>query len=290
MDNGFGDCGRFSAYMQCFAYELRRIAAKFLRVLTKRKRSVASFAVRHRYSEWQAKAIVLNERLAITTDRNLSWFYTAFDRNDADPLTNYLLRYVEEHVQRDARILVTGCGTGIMAFHLADSGYRNIEASDILEKCIRVANQLKNEFNYSAINFFTDDGFCPKISGTYDLITAVHWVFSAWMGNYGNSAVENPYEKSVREKLLDRLIGVYAPHLNVGGLFVIELTDAVADYRDPYDHSLGVESLKIYPVRHSPEQVTAVAGKNGLEVVEKRLSVSYGHHPRTSYVLRKIAI
>jgi hypothetical protein len=33
--------------------------------------------------------------------------------------------------------------------------------------------------------------------------------------------------------------------------------------------------------------VEKCAAANGFEVMDKKLSVAYGHHPRTSYYLRK---
>lgn len=219
----------------------------------------------------------------------VSWFYTAYDRGTADPLTNYSLDLLVRTVPKNARILVTGCGTGITAAYLADHGFRQVEGSDLLPECIAVANRVAQMGRYDNLRFFVGDGFDPSLDGVYDVITALHWVFSAWMGNYGNTPAdaERARAPEFRERLLVELLSRYVPHLAPGGQLLIELTDAVTDYRLPSDHRMGEYSRQIYPVRHTPEQVERCAGAVGLAVVDKQLCVSYGHHPRTLYVLRK---
>jgi hypothetical protein len=269
-------------------HELRRTAVSLIRRALGRPAAASAPDAKQRYTERQAKAIVLDEGLALTSAGEISWFYTAFERNAADPLTNFALAYIEAHVPKDARILVTGCGTGIMAFHLADHGFSRIEGRDLLEKCIRVANRMKQEFGYAAVSFAVDDCLKPKLDAEYDAITALHWLFSAWMGNYGNAGTDSPKSEAVRLRVLGEFLAAYAAHLARGGLLLFETTDAVADYRDPFDHPLGEKSLDIYPVRHTPEQVARCAGAVGLDVIEKRIATSHaGHQPRTSYILRK---
>ena len=277
---------KLSVYLMCLKYEIKASLKNIAKRLLKENRKDVR-KVKHRYSVLNAKQIVIDENLALTDCKQPSWFYTAFERNDSDPLTNYSLRYIEEKVDKNAAVLVTGCGTGIMVFHLADSGFGNIEGIDLLDKCINIANKIKDRFNYSGVTFNVDDCLKPTLSGKYDLITALHWVFSAWMGNYGNDTSENPFDPGVREELLTELLRNYSGQLNNGGLMIIELTDAVADYREAYDHPLGLESRNIYPVRQTPEQVSKCASAVGLDVVEKKLCVSYGHQPRTTYILKK---
>ena len=245
--------------------------------------------VKSRISSRRAKELVLEEKLAVTGDAP-SWFYTAFERGDQDPLTNYTLDFIARALPRDARVLVTGCGTGIMAFHLADCGFREIVGFDLLPEAIAVANRLKDEWHYTQTTFRVDNGFAPTLDGMFDVITAMHWVFSAWAGNYGNNALplEEAKEPAVRERLLSDLLAAYAPHLNPSGVFIVELTDAVTDYRLPTDHRLGDVSTTFYPVRHTPEQVERCARAHGLTVADRKLCVSYGHHPRTSYFLKKM--
>src|SRR5205814_6132179 len=155
--------------------------------------------------------------------------------------------------------------------------------SSDLPECIDVANQLRQDLKYDTTRFVVDDGFKPTITEKFDLVTALHWVFSAWMGNYGNNPLANPFDADVRSKALRDFFSVYSNLLTEKGMLIIELTDAVADYRLATDHFMGDYSLKIYPIRHTPEQVKQCAEANGLDVVDKKLCVSYGHHPRTSY-------
>lgn len=255
------------------------------RVLGREKKN--EFQIKSRYSIWQAKATVFGEGLAFT-DGKISWFYTAFERGDHDPLTNYALEYIDKNVPKSSRILVTGCGTGITVFHLSDCGFREVVGRDVIEKCIVIANRLKQKFSYDNTTFEVDDCFNPRtVEGKYQVVVAIHWVFSAWMGNYGNEKRHDTRNPEIREKLLSELFAVYAPYLEEGGVLIIELTDAVADYRINTDLPLELRDMDVYSVRHTPEQVEKCATANGLEVVEKKLCVSYGRQPRTSYVLKK---
>jgi SAM-dependent methyltransferase len=237
----------------------------------------------------EIKKLIRDKGFAVS-DGQASWFYTAYERGDSDPLTNFAMAFVETNVDKNAPVLITGCGTGIMAFHLADAGYKNITGFDYLHECVDVAQQVSRIGNYN-ITFYQDDGFNPKDVGQkYDAITALHWVFSAWMGNYGNKKL--PAEKvasaAFRDELLTDFLQKYSTLLNKNGVLILELTDAVSDYRIPTDHYLGEYSKEIYPIRHSPEQVEKCAALAGLTVVSKYLSVLYGHHPRAQYILRKL--
>jgi SAM-dependent methyltransferase len=272
----------------CLKYEFRKVLASAAKsILFRKKKTTSSFTVKSRYTVSEAKKIIRNEGLALNGYQP-SWFYTSFERLNTDPLTNCCLQFIEDNVPKESSILITGCGTGIMVFHLADAGFKSIEGRDLLQKCIRVASRLKEQFNYSNTSFLIDDGLQPKLDNKYDLITALHWVFSAWMGNYGNTAQEDPRNPIVRERLLVELLRAYSINLNKDGIIIIELIDAVTDYREPFDHPLGLKSLDIYPVRHTPEQVSKCANLVGLKVIDKKLVVSYGHHPRTGYFLKKV--
>jgi SAM-dependent methyltransferase len=266
-------------------YELRSHAGRMVRRMLGRK---VPSPLRSRVPPWKVKRLILKHGFAVA-DGGLSWFYTAPDRGDADPLTNYSLRYITEKHSKDAQILVTGCGTGITVFYLADTGFQHVTGVDLLPECIEIANEVKALGGYTGTEFFVGDGFHPSLTGTYDVITALHWVFSAWMGNYGNEPADTGRTKDpvFRERLLTDLLAQYVPHLRSDGEFLIELTDAVTDYRLPEDHVLGDVSSTIYPVRHAPEQVERCAAEVGLTVLDKKLCVSFGHHPSTLYILRR---
>lgn len=232
------------------------------------------------------KRLIAKRGLALINGRP-SWFYTAYYRSD--PLTHFTLQKIVETLPKSAAILNTGCGTGIMLFWLLDQGFETVEGFDYLPECVAVADEVRTIGGYET-RIWKDDGFDPTLTRSYDLITAMHWVFSAWGGNYGNAAAVNPRDPDTRERLLRELLSKYAGHLNPDGRMIIELTDAVADRRAPNDHPYiqdGAQS--IYPVRHSPEQVARAAAAVGLEIEHSYLSVSYGHQPRTSYWLRKRA-
>ncbi len=269
----------------CARYEIRRAAGRGVRRLTGRP-LVAPLSCR--VSSGRVKRLILRNGLAVK-DGSPWWFYSALDRGDADPLTNYSLSHLIDRRARTDQVLVTGCGTGITAFHLADAGFESVTGIDLLPECIAVADEVKRLGGYDGVHFAVDDAFHPSLPGQFDVITALHWVFSAWMGNYGNlqAGEDRSAEPSFREERLSELLREYAPRLRRGGQFLVELTDAVTDYRLAGDHPLGEASARIYPIRHTPEQVEACAVAEGLTVVDKKLVVSYGHHPRTLYILEK---
>lgn len=234
------------------------------------------------------KNLIKQKGFAVS-DGQASWFYTAYERGDHDPLTNFALDFILNNINKNSNVLITGCGTGIMAFYLADNGFSNVKGFDYLNECVEVANEVSKLGGYD-VKFNQDDGFNPNLGNEkYDLITAMHWVFSAWMGNYGNKKL--PQEKTLssefREELLTDFLAKYSKHLTSEGVLILELTDAVVDYRIPTDHYLGDYSKEIYPIRHTPELVVKCANLVGLKIIHKNLSVSYGHHPRTQYVLQK---
>jgi SAM-dependent methyltransferase len=287
MSHEFESQGFLRDRLICYKHDLKHALVGLLKRVAGKQGQAQH--VKTRISSRRAKDLLLRERLAISGNAP-SWFYTAFERGDQDPLTNYTLDFIAHNIPRDGRVLVTGCGTGIMAFHLADAGFQDIVAFDLLPEAIAVANRLKDEWQYTQTAFSIGNGFRPTLEGTFDVITAMHWVFSAWAGNYGNDAlpVEQAKQPAVREQLLGDLLAVYTPHVRPGGYFIVELTDAVTDYRLPSDHRLGEVSTSFYPVRHTPEQVERAARAHGLEVADRKLCVSYGHHPRTSYFLKKM--
>jgi SAM-dependent methyltransferase len=240
------------------------------------------------YSVPAVKKFMRSVGLAVA-GKSPSWFYYAFNRNDDDSLTNYELEYIETNFPRDSVILNTGCGTGIIVFHLASSGFTKVTGTDLLPEAIEIANWIKTNYSFDNTDFQVDDGLAPKVLGQFDLITAMHWVFSAWMGNYGNIVDIGDASAEERVRLLMTFLRNYTPHLKPGGILILELTDAVADYRLITDHPAGSGSVGVYPIRHTPEQVALCAAANNLVILEKQLCLRYGHQPRTAYFLQRTA-
>lgn len=274
------------SYSALLKYEFFRLVRFYLKKLRGRNIVPPLLA---RFSPWQGKLITLKENLAFRGN-DVSWFYSAFDRGENDPLTNRALLWIEQNIPKDKKILMTGCGTGLMIFHLAEKGFFRIQGRDFLQECISIAEKIKRRWRYDNIDFLVDDGLKPKFQSDekFFCITAMHWVFSAWMGNYGNNPIQDPTAEEVRRELLNKFLDQYLPALAPGGFMILELTDAVADYRDPFDHPVGLELKKIYPVRHTPEMVKESAGERGLVIAEKWCCVSYGHQPRTAYYLKRL--
>jgi hypothetical protein len=223
-----------------------------------------SAAIKSRVNPLQIRKYMRQNGLAYDEKNQFSWFYTAYDRNDKDKMTNYTMNFIVNNFSKDSRVLVTGCGTGITLFHLMDSGFSKVEGLDYLDSCVEISNEVARLGSYNT-KIWKDDGFNPKLEGSYDVITALHWVFSAWSGNYGNDKVslQRAFDPETRQKLVNDLFSKYAPHLNKNGVFIIELTDAVADYRLE-----GEKRKDHYPVRHTPEQIKIAAELNGLIVDE----------------------
>jgi hypothetical protein len=116
----------------------------------------------------------------------------------------------------------------------------------------------------------------------------MHWVFSAWAGNYGNQRITDAKNPDTREMLLKAFLSQYRPHLNPDGRLILETVDAIGDYRVPNDHAYlrSIPLDSIYPVRHTPEQAHFCAAATGFSVVQYKCTTTYAHHPRTSYIFQ----
>ncbi|HWR50340.1 MAG TPA: methyltransferase domain-containing protein [Bryobacteraceae bacterium] len=201
------------------------------------------------------KAILTANGLGFNEAGRPSWWYEALDgRNAADDLTHFELDYITEHVARTGSVLVTGCGVGLSTIPLFERGYHDIEGFDYLPNVVAAAQAVAKAANVP-IKYWQMDGFRPKLTRQYDCITAMHWVYSAWMGNY-----TNPVESRVdRELILREFLEPYAEALRPGGSMLVELVDAnmLDNAFPPY---------RAYPIRHTPEQVATAAQANGLNV------------------------
>ena len=224
----------------------------------------------------EVRKILIRNGLGFDQDGNPSWWYASLDcrRNEADDLTKAALKYVAENVPGNTRILGTGCGTGWMLFWLAQKGFSNIEGFDYLPNVVQSAKEIAAAANIRA-KLWQDDGFNPKLEGKYGLVLVLHWLYSAWMGNYGNA----PRETQDREALLTEFLAQYAEHVENGGLVMIELIDAISDLREP--------PIPTYPIRHTQEQVARCSRSFGMTVERMMFNSNYGHLPRMLYVLRK---
>ena len=220
--------------------------------------------------------ILRRNGLGFDKNGNPSWWYASLDcrRNEADDLTKAALKYVAANVPKNTRILGTGCGTGWMLFWFAQKGFNNIEGFDFLPKVTQSAREIAAVANIQA-KLWQDDGFHPTLEGKYGLILVLHWLYSAWMGNYGNA----PRSSEDRETLLSAFLAQYAEHIESNGLIILELIDAISDFCEP--------PVPTYPIRHTEAQVAKCASALGLAVERKMFNSNYGLLPRMLYVLRK---
>ena len=201
-----------------------------------------------------AKRILREHALGFDENGNPSWWYSAFDgRNSNDELTHVELDFITENVPRNADVLVTGCGVGLTTIWLGQQGYTNVEGFDYLPNVVASAKEIA-ALSGAQINYWQADGFKPGLTKRYDCITAMHWVYSAWMGNYNN-----PKETQTdREAILTDFLSQYSSNLKPGGVMLVELVDALLDHAYPPFHA--------YPVRHTVEQVRSAAAATGLSV------------------------
>jgi hypothetical protein len=153
-------------------------------------------------------------------------------------------------------------------------GFQDLEGFDYLDNVVAAAKDIAELAKVDA-RLWQDDGFAPTLVGDYDVILVLHWLFSAWMGNYGNT----PRTHDDRESLLEDFLLQYVPHLRPAGLMMVELIDSISDHLEP--------PSDIYPIRQSFEQVERVAHKVGLRVENRMFNHRYGYLPRMLYFLRK---
>ena len=160
-----------------------------------------------------------------------------------------------------------------MLFWLAQRGFKNIAGFDYLGNVVQSAKEIAELGNITA-KLWQADGFDPKLEESYDLILVLHWLYSAWAGNYGNQV-----RRADRETLLNDFLSQYAPHVKQDGFLMLELIDSISDYLEP--------PTEIYPVRHSSEEVAKCAANVGFTIERKMFNSKNGYLPRMVYVLKK---
>jgi hypothetical protein len=72
-----------------------------------------------------------------------------------------------------------------MLLWLAQRGFKNLEGFDYLENVVQAAKEIAVLARVEA-KLWHADGFDPHLEHSYDLILVLHWLYSAWHGNYGN--------------------------------------------------------------------------------------------------------
>jgi len=263
-------------YLNIISYEIMRNLAAPIYRLVRGIPNIRASGFEPDIPIRRAKKILRTNGLGFDDKGIPRWWYTAFDgRNTNDQLTQAELNYIINNIPKEADILVTGCGVGLTTIWLAQKGYTKIEGFDYLDNVVLSAKQIARLANVK-IKYWQADGFKPGLTKNYDCITALHWVYSAWMGNYGNT----PVVDGDREKILTQFLQQYSPHLNSGGVMLIELINAHLDYSyPPYND---------YPIRQNFEQVRKAAELNNLFIKQIVTSLN-GYRPSVIlYVLQKM--
>lgn len=285
LDSTFGSRGPIVDRLLCWRYSVKVRTKNTLRSAIRGRGSPGSAALNTFYGPRTARRLLLKKKMAISGSQP-SWFYSAYDRGSSDPMTNETLARILKKSNSGDRILVTGCGTGLTVFHLLEHGFSNVSGTDLLPECVEVAVLLNKKFYGNLAVLLVDNGFQPQVAGEFDVVLALHWVFSAWSGNYGNSASDDSFNEEIRRDLLNSFLGVWSSRIVSGGLLIVELIDAICDVRLPSDHPYGL-GQDVYPVRHSLGGVSESAALNGFTVESHYLSYSYGHQARMCYWLRR---
>ncbi len=255
------------------SYEFKRVLRPLYRRLRGKPRAVGS-GYECDIPVSKAKAVLRRNGLGFDQDGNPSWWYSAFDgRNSYDELTRFELDYIVSSVPKDGEILVTGCGVGLTSIFLKQRGFSEVEGFDYLPAVVASAQDIA-ELRDLDIFYWEADGFQPNLSKSYDCITALHWVYSAWMGNYDNPAET----RTDRDLILEEFLGQYASNLKPGGVILVEFVDALLDHANP--------TFSAYPVRFTVDQVKRIAERVGLSV-DRVVSNPTGRRPIVVlYILR----
>lgn len=88
---------------------------------------------------------------------------TGWDIGHASPA---IVEYMKQHTNKEAAILIPGCGNAYEAEYLAANGYKNISLIDISAKA---CDMLQAKFeNNTSVRIFCEDFFSH--TGSYDLI------------------------------------------------------------------------------------------------------------------------
>lgn len=222
-------------------------------------------------------SLLTNNDVYKNGDHLLSWWFLAYlrFRNYRELGAREFLRYFCEKIDKKSSILVTGCGTCMLMLHLFKKGFVHQEGFDYLPQVVQVAKDI-NRLAKSNFNLWQDDGFHPlNVTKKYDVVVAVHWVFSAWKGNYFNKIEANKDNIA----LLREFLLVYTKFINPNGYLMIELVDSYASPKRFVIHD-------IYPIRHSYSEVESCARDAGYSIEKTHLCTESGWEPRIFYVLR----
>ena len=264
-----------SRFVNRFKHEVSRVLIRPLYRRLMGKVPLGSTRYDPRIPTRRAKAILRRHGLGYDENGTPSWWYQAFDgRNSADQLTQFEFDWIEEHVPKDGSILVSGCGVGLTTIWLNQQGFESVSGFDYLPEVLACAVEIA-AITDTPISYWQADGFNPQLTDRYDCITAMHWVYSAWMGNY-----DNPIEtREDHQAVLEDFLRDYVDALKPRGSMLLELVDGLLDY--------AVPEFKAYPIRLTVEQVRSAATNVGLEL-EKVVSNPLGNRPIVVlYILRR---
>jgi len=181
----------------------------------------------------------------------------------------FLLRYITENFQKDAKILDIACGTGLMCFYLSEQGFNNLHGFDSIESHIAMAKEFSVIAN-KTLNFWVDDAFSPSIKcDDFDVA-----IFMGWVGCAGG--FESVVSGKPLHETIDSLLTTY--NFSVGTHVFLDVYDDLSNYEldkdKPTYRTIKFEDLK------------PVLDKHGFEVADK--CYDCGYKIKIIYVLKKI--
>jgi len=203
-----------------------------------------------------------------------TWHHRSWLRNWGVTLDarRFLLRFIRDNFDENAKILDVACGTGLMSFYLADQGFNNIHGFDYSNDLISIAKELTDMRKMNdTIHFTVDNAFSPS----FDVSDYNVAVFLGWVGCAAgfNAAFD---ENTPIHEIVDSLFQTYTFQKETYVIF------------DVYDDLSNYDIDKEKPVYRTVDyaDLKSVFTKHGYELVDKCYDCNY--KIKVVYVLRKM--
>ncbi|MBI1178019.1 glycosyltransferase [bacterium] len=203
------------------------------------------------------------------------WFHYIFRERGSRWDTWKPCVWAAEHLSTETPVLSLGCGVGFNLFWLAEHGFTELYGCDIDPRTVAAGTEIATKTGFP-IQFWQDDGLSPHHlpEMAFGLIEALNWT--------------HLIEGFSLDDFLDR----YLPHLEVGGIIVLDVIDAAYnDFPDnqycTQDRSKPVAEKRPseYRVRHSRAEIEQIFSRSGLTI--ESIFQETQEIPKIVYVARR---
>jgi SAM-dependent methyltransferase len=182
------------------------------------------------------------------------------------PSRRFILENIINRCPVDSRVLDVACGTGLMNFYLAASGFKNLHGFDIDDKLINAGKALAKIKEYN-VSLWTDDAYFPACNtADFDVVILLGWVF-------GNFDGKNTPVHEVVDNLFSASYSV-----KPGAYVFLDLYDDLSNY-NVYKESAHFATVKY-------EDLKLVFEKHNFELIDKCYDCSTD--VKIIYLLKKI--